>query len=69
MNVPYQDDDTGEVMEVGSGHFMLLTGMTPTHVVFNDPAPWDEGIGRERTFTIDSFLEEWRGAGVTFFPG
>ncbi len=62
-----QTGNSSDVMQDGGGHFMLLVGMTPTHVVVHDPAPWDATSGAFRRYTIESFLEEWQSdAGVRF---
>lgn len=50
----------------GVWHFMLLVGMTPTHVVLHDPEPWDASYGRYREYTIESFIKTWGKYGLQF---
>jgi len=55
----YQEDNETDVMDGNGGHFMLLVGMTPTHIIVNDPGPWDAQYGANKSYTIDSFEQEW----------
>lgn len=51
----------------GAKHFMLLVGMTQTHVVLNDPGRSASSNGENREYTIDSFYPNWQNnAGVSF---
>lgn len=45
----------------GNGHVELLVGMSPTHVMLNDPWSFDIALGRNRKYTIESFLTAWDG--------
>lgn len=67
IGVSGQGDNETDVMKSGPGHAMLLVGMTPTNVTFNDPGPYDARFGEEHTYTIRSFLETWQNGGVQFF--
>ena len=64
--VPSQKGNATDVMKEGNGHFMLLIGMTPTHVILHDPGPWDASLGRAHEYTIDSFDALWNRAGIRF---
>ena len=66
VGVRSQGDNTTDIMELGNWHFMLLVGMTQTHVIFNDPQPYEREIGENRSFTIESFQETWQNGGVQF---
>ncbi len=68
LAVRYQGDNTTDVMEYTSGHYMVLTGMTSTHIVVNDPGPFDEELGKNHAYTIESFLDTWQNAGIELFP-
>lgn len=59
-----QGDNATDVMDSGGGHFMLLVGMTPTHIVVNDPGPYSPELGANHEYTIESFEETWQNAGV-----
>lgn len=62
-----QSGNETDVMRDGGGHFMLLVGMTPTHIVMHDPGPWDAASGAFHQYTIESFRQEWQSnAGVRF---
>lgn len=53
----------------GAGHFMLLVGMSGTHVFLHDPGRSAATNGKNRNYTIESFLKNWQGhAGVVFGP-
>ena len=65
--VDAQGDNATDVMEGGGGHFVLLVGMTPTHVIVHDPGPYSASLGEGHEYTIDSFLDTWQNAGVRFF--
>ena len=66
--VPTQgsNNDPSDVMVAGYGHFMLLVGMTPTHVILNDPGRSASSNADHRDYTIESFLTYWEGSGVSF---
>ncbi|MFA5945967.1 MAG: C39 family peptidase [Patescibacteria group bacterium] len=53
------DNETDIMQDDGGGHFMLLVGMTPTHIIVNDPGPWDAQYGANKAYTISSFETEW----------
>ncbi len=61
-----QGDNATDVMASGGGHFMLLVGMTPTHIIVNDPGPYSSELGANHEYTIESFEETWQNAGVRF---
>ena len=61
------NDDPSDVMGPGDKHFMLLVGMTSTHVLLHDPGRSAASNGANRDFTIESFQMYWQGyAGVKF---
>jgi hypothetical protein len=55
----------------GAPHFMLVVGMTPTHVVMHDPGRSQSANGEDRYFTIESFHDTWsrQGNASLFFTG
>lgn len=64
-----EDDVDQEVMTNDDvRHYMVLVGLTPTHVVFHDPGQDLVDYGAYRYFTAESFLAEgWdRNGGVRF---
>lgn len=67
VSVRSQQGNATDIMRSNGGsHFVLLVGMTPTHVVIHDPLPWDINLGRDREYTIESFLSTWQEQGVRF---
>ncbi len=61
-----QGENASDVMDGGGGHFMLLVGMTSTHIIVNDPGPYSADLGESHEYTIDSFEANWQNAGVRF---
>lgn len=59
------ENDTDTLYRGTIGHFMLLVGMTPTHIVVHDPGQRDATLGTFHAYTISSFLDAWQNdAGV-----
>lgn len=68
VRIMCQTDNLVNQANEGCWHYMLIVGMTPTHVVVNDPGFIDGNLGYNRLYAFESFLGQWSetGSGILF---